>query len=571
VDRDSTTTTFKPLQDDDRQSAWYLLVAVGESSRVVPMIDGANLGFGRVSENEIALDHEGVSRRHAVFRRRGDVVLVEDLESRNGTFVNGTQITGSRRLVAGDVVSIGPASVVLATASPARSTKHVATIDELDERLDAEVERALRYHRALALVMIRFDGPAEPVAAHVDAVNQQLRRMDLCAEYGANEFALLLPETDRVAADAVAARARAAGLGIVAHVGIATFPEDGSHAGELVSIARDRLRGARAVRPRGRPTATPARGFGKHVVIADPQMHQVFEFAKRVAPLSTTVLVVGETGSGKEVVAEAVHRHSPRASSPYVRLNCASLSESLVEAELFGHEKGAFTGAVATKAGFFEAAGSGTLFLDEIGELPLNTQAKLLRVLEQHCIMRVGGTTEIPVDARLVCATNRQLELEVKNGRFREDLFFRISTFVIPVPPLRDRPAEIPLLAQQFIRELSAELADEVATISPEALALLSAYDWPGNVRELRNFIERAIVLSEGGRIEAHHFTAGFGERAQSPFVLRKRAAALDRDDVTAALDANGGNQTRAARQLGISRFSLIRLMDKFELKQKRS
>src|SRR5439155_14940732 len=168
-------------------------------------------------------------------------------------------------------------------------------------------------------------------------------------------------------------------------------------------------------------------------------------------------------------------------------LNCASLSESLVEAELFGHEKGAFTGAVGMKEGFFEVAQGGTLFLDEIGELSPSTQAKLLRVLEQRRIVRVGGTKEIVIDVRLVCATNRDLEVEVKRGRFREDLYFRISAFVIPVPPLRDRRSEIPLLAAQFARELSAELGDHPAALGPDSLALLAAYDWPGNVRELRN------------------------------------------------------------------------------------
>jgi DNA-binding NtrC family response regulator len=313
--------------------------------------------------------------------------------------------------------------------------------------------------------------------------------------------------------------------------------------------------------------------FGRRVVIADPLMKQVFELAKRVAASPITVLVVGETGVGKEVVAEAVHRLSPRASGPYVRLNCASLSESLDEAELFGHEKGAFTGAIGTKSGFFEAASGGTLFLDEIGELPPSTQVKLLRVLEQRRIVRVGGTAEVAIDVRLVCATHRDLLAEVKRGRFREDLYFRISAFAIPVPPLRDRRGEIPLLAGQFASELSAELGDHIATVGQDALAVLAAYDWPGNVRELRNVIERAVVMSGRGRIEPHHLPDKVRARSEArpagPLDVRHRVAAVEREAVVAALETNRGNQTQAARHLGISRFALIRLMEKHDLKRK--
>jgi DNA-binding NtrC family response regulator len=576
---EQTTATLAAFVDDARAASWYLIVSTGTEvrSRVVPLADAADVVFGRVAASDVQVDHEGVSRKHACFKRRGDVVTVEDLGSRNGTTVNGSAIQRARRVTAGDIVAIGPAVAIVACATAARAARQVATVGELEDRLGAEVDRAVRYHRPLALVMIRFDGPLDPVTAHVERVNSLLRRMDLLAEYTQDEFAIVLPESDRSAAEVVAARAAEAGRGITVHLGLATFPEDGSHAGELVGIARERLRGARA--PARARTSTGVRGLDSDVVVADPQMKHVFELAKRVAPSPITVLVVGETGSGKEVVAEAVHRLSPRAAEPYVRLNCASLSESLVEAELFGYEKGAFTGAIGTKTGFFEAAEGGTLFLDEIGELPLATQAKLLRVLEQRRIVRVGGTREIAIDARLVCATNRDLETEVKRGRFREDLYFRISAFVIPIPPLRDRRAEIPLLATQFARELSSEVGDHPATVSPEAHAILAAYDWPGNVRELRNVIERAVVLSGRGRIEPVHLADRLRERASSapmPAVgalldVRQKVATVERDAVVAALEAHHGNQTQAARQLGISRFALIRLMEKHDLKRSSS
>ena len=582
VSDDRTTTTYAIFSDGSPSSSWYLIVSTaGEvRSRVVPLLDGGEVSIGRVGTCTVQIDHEAVSRRHAVFRRRGDEVVVEDQGSRNGTLVNGQAAKGTRRLTAGDAVTVGPAIAIVASTSAARQSRHVATVGEFEDRLDAEIERAVRYHRPLAVLMLRFEGPPDPIGMHVERVLLQLRRMDLLAEYGTDEFALVLPETDRTAAEIVAKRAADAGRGISVHVGIATFPENGSHAGELVGEARERLRGARVSKGDGRAT-NPVPALGRQVIVADPLMKQVFELAKRVAPSPITVLVVGETGVGKEVVAEAVHKLSPRASGPYVRLNCASLSETLVEAELFGHEKGAFTGALGQKQGFFEFASGGTLFLDEIGELSPSTQAKLLRVLEQRRILRVGGTKEIAIDVRLVCATNRDLETEVRRGRFREDLYFRISAFVIPVPPLRDRRSEIPLLAAQFARELSTELGNAGASLGPEALTVLAAYDWPGNVRELRNVIERAVVLSGRGRIEPQHLPDRLRSRVPSTLAVapgmpepaaidvRQHVAKVERDTVVAALEASAGNQTQAARALGISRFALIRLMEKHDLKQR--
>ncbi len=533
------------------------------SSRVVHLDDGAALVIGRVPTSDLAIDDDAVSRRHAMVRRRDDEITIEDLESRNGTLILGAPIRGRRRLSAGDAITIGPITIVVATSSAARRTRQIATIGELEDRLEAEVDRAVRYHRPLALVMLRFEGPSEAIAAHVERVSGQLRRMDLVAEYGDDELGLVLPETDEAGAMIVAQRS-ADDPEIAVEIGIATFPTDGVHGGELVSAARARLRIPREPATRGQ---TLVRALGKHVVIADPQMTQVYELAKRVAPSPIAVLVVGETGVGKEMVAEAIHQLGPRAAGPYVRLDCASLSESLVESELFGHEPGAFTGALGKKPGFFEVASGGTLFLDEIGELPASTQAKLLRALETRRIVRVGGTAEVATDVRVVCATHRDLEAEVHRGRFRQDLLFRIGAFVIPVPPLRDRRAEIPLLAAQFARDLSAD--DQVASISPAALAILAKYDWPGNVRELRNVIERALVLSGDGRIEPQHFTDRLRDRiATSGQDVRRRVASVEREAVRAALAASDGNQTHAARQLGISRFALIRLMDKHDLKR---
>ncbi len=558
--RNDRSTTSADVYVDERpvNSSWYLIVSGSDqemSSRVVPINDTAELLFGRVDECDIKVDHDGVSRRHAKVKRRGDHVQVEDMGSRNGTLVNGTPITAPRRLAVGDVIAVGPVSAIVASSSTAKRSRQVATVSEFEDRFDAEVDRAVRYQRPLGLVMLRIEGPVELMTDHVETLVGQLRRMDVVAEYGAEELALVLPETDRDATIAVARRSAAVPVGLSAGFGTASFPEDGSHVGELIGVARDRLRGIdRDSRPAG---------AGNQPVVVDPLMEQVMALAKRVAPSTITVLVVGETGVGKEVVAEQIHRLSPRRAGPFVRLNCASLSEALVENELFG----------GSKPGFFEAASTGTLFLDEIGELPLNTQGKLLRALEQSSVVRVGSTRETPTDVRLVCATNRDLEAEVARGRFRDDLYFRISAFVIPIPPLRDRRTEIEPLALHFARELSP--AGRSATVGPEVLEVLDAYAWPGNVRELRNVIERACVMSAGSRIEPHHLPDRLLEKlahssTTAPAIdVRQRVADVERESVLDALEATNGNQTKAARKLGISRFALIRLMQKHDLNKR--
>jgi transcriptional regulator with PAS, ATPase and Fis domain len=319
--------------------------------------------------------------------------------------------------------------------------------------------------------------------------------------------------------------------------------------------------------------------MGAEVVIADPQMTRVFELVRKVADHPITVLVRGETGVGKEVVAGAIHKASSRRNGPLVRLNCASLPETLLESELFGHEKGAFTGADRRKLGFFEAAHGGTLFLDEIGEMTPALQAKLLRVLETRRIMRVGGTDEIEIDVRVICATHRDLETESRRGNFRADLFFRIGAFTILIPPLRDRSAEIEALARTFLQHATTE-QQRPPTLSPAAVLALRRYQWPGNVRELRNAIERALVLHDHGVIDVEDLPDSIREArlapeaiAATPFALdgrrdvRDHIAELERTTIAAALEACKHNQTEAAKQLGISRRTLIYRMEKHGLK----
>ncbi len=303
------------------------------------------------------------------------------------------------------------------------------------------------------------------------------------------------------------------------------------------------------------------------VVVSDPAMAQVFENVRRVAPMETTVLLLGETGVGKEIVAEQIHRQGARASGPFVRLNCGSLPESLLEAELFGHERGAFTGADRRKAGYFETASGGTLFLDEVGELGSSMQTRLLRVLEDGKFMRVGGREEIASDLRVVAATNRELERDVRTGRFRQDLYFRLSAFIIRLPPLRERPSEIELFAELFARQFGGRMKRPKLRIAADAMAALRAHDWPGNVRELRNAIEHAVVLAEDGVVTAQRLpdsVRGEPQAATASGGMRGQVAEIERRAIEDALAAEDGNQTRAARRLGISRRALLYKLDKY-------
>ena len=300
----------------------------------------------------------------------------------------------------------------------------------------------------------------------------------------------------------------------------------------------------------------------------DPSLRKVFAGLQRAAATDTTVLLEGESGTGKELFARSLHALSPRTDAPFVAINCAAIPETLLETELFGHEKGAFTGAVARKPGKFEMAHRGTLFLDEIGDLPLALQAKILRALEEKRFERVGGTASVQVDVRLVAATNRGLRAAVAGRRFREDLYFRLSVFPITVPPLRDRPGDIPLLARHFVERFCRDMKKKPLVMSPAAMEQLQSYRWPGNVRELQNCIERAVILAEGEAIQPRHLNLSFAqpaaEEAPSPWTqldisgslaeaTRRITGELERVKIEDALREAGANKGRAAELLQIS------------------
>ncbi|MEQ9497794.1 MAG: sigma 54-interacting transcriptional regulator [Deltaproteobacteria bacterium] len=320
------------------------------------------------------------------------------------------------------------------------------------------------------------------------------------------------------------------------------------------------------------------------IVLKSKKMQEVHRLIDRIARSRISVLVLGETGVGKELTAKAIHERSPRSNAPFVRLNCAALSESLIDAELFGHEKGAFTGATDSRAGLLEAAQGGTIFLDEVGEMPLATQVKFLRVLEEREVLRVGGREPIAIDVRVVSATNRDLKAEIAAGNFREDLYFRLNGISLAVPPLRERTEEILDLARLFIEDTCERDGISVPAVTPEAERVLTTYRWPGNVRELRNAMERAVLLADGA-IEVAQLPPElvdeqwptFEDTLEPPTLderherddrrLEEAMALYERQQLLAALIRTRGNQTEAADRLKISRRTLLRRLDEHDLR----
>ncbi|HYT83425.1 MAG TPA: sigma-54 dependent transcriptional regulator [Gemmatimonadales bacterium] len=296
----------------------------------------------------------------------------------------------------------------------------------------------------------------------------------------------------------------------------------------------------------------------------------VLRLAEQVAPTENTVLIQGESGTGKEVIARYIHELSARAEGPFLSLNCGALPESLLESELFGHVKGSFTGAVRDKQGLFAAARGGTFFLDEIGEMSPATQVKLLRVLQEREAIPVGGTEAIPVDVRVVAATNRDLEEDIKRGRFRTDLYYRLNVIAIHLPPLRDRREDIPIFVQAFLDRIAKEPNALQKQLAPEASDAVMAYDWPGNVRELENALERAVVLTKGETIQLAAMPDKLTERRAEPLVSERQHPnptldVIERAYITWVLQSEGGNKTRAAEVLGIDPSTLYRKLSRYD------
>ena len=329
-------------------------------------------------------------------------------------------------------------------------------------------------------------------------------------------------------------------------------------------LAEHRLLMAENLELKERLAEQESQGWGD--LIADsPAMRRVLQLIREVGPSDTPVLITGETGTGKELVARALHAASQRAGQPFLAINCGAQTETLLESELFGHERGAFTGAHKVRRGRLEMANGGTLFLDEVGDIPLKMQVDLLRVLEERRFQRVGGNRDINSDFRLICATHRDLPALVRQGAFRQDFYYRINVIGIEIPPLRERPEDIGLLATHFLKRYAAETGKPIQGISPEGLRLLNSYPWPGNVRELRNVVERAVVIGRGdsvGEAELTFLAAGT-QPGQGPLTLEE----VESGHIQRILEANRGNISQSARVLGIDRSTLTRKIKRYGLR----
>jgi two-component system, NtrC family, response regulator AtoC len=349
-------------------------------------------------------------------------------------------------------------------------------------------------------------------------------------------------------------------------VAVQISPNEPFAAGDVVLVVQEvgvqPIAGAQAA-----PRPADGRSSAIEPIVRDEAMRQLYALAARVARGTIGILLAGETGTGKEVLCEYIHATSPRGRGPLIRVNCAALADSLVEGELFGHDKGAFTGATGERKGLIEAADRGTVFLDEVGELPAALQAKLLRVLEDRAVTRVGSTAPRPIDVRFVAATNRDLESDVDAGRFRRDLYYRLAAVVLEIPPLRERPTEIEPLARAFVAAAAARLGVAALDLTDDAIAALRGHPWPGNVRELRNVVERAILVADGAidRVALRLApAAAAAPGGAAPAVLANELAELERKRILEALDTCGGNQTRAAELLGMPRRTLIKRLDEY-------
>jgi len=473
--------------------------------QIVPLTEGRTQVVGRYPPADVIVRDASLSRRHASIELRAGEVWLRDLGSSNGTWVDQRRID-RMRIEPGSEILLGGVRATVQLLSPLESRRHGFFDHDLFAReLDAEVDRSSTHSRPLALLMLQQTS-GRPLGPWLSPILQRLRPFDRVALYSADTAEVLLPEADEARATLIAEQLVGLGDGLVC--GVVTLPAHASSADELLDVARGALQSASPAQPvaRARPAAarvTAAGATSEHgeVIIADEAMRALFERAERVASTTIPVLLLGETGTGKERLAETMHHAGKRKGAPMACVNCGAIPEGLVESTLFGHEKGAFTGATRQAEGVFESANGGTVFLDEIGDLPLPAQAALLRVLENGTFQRVGSTKVHQTDVRVVSATHRDLAAMCGEGQFREDLYYRLNAMSLEVPPLRERTDDIEPLVHHFIDLANRANELDVTGIEADALELLRRYPWPGNVRELRNAVEHAVVICDTERI----------------------------------------------------------------------
>ncbi len=565
-------------------------------------LTGVSVEIGRAANATITIPDPEAAWRHCVIRPEGDRFRLVDLHTGGGTYVNGMRIA-DHVLERGDQISVGnsvfafgevpaaqdeelPASTSTARVTLLRACTLVFLFKGMVTSTQASQSELLEMH-ALSLM-----GELLPCASASILLTADERALRELAEERENGHPGLDAVVDRLLAEGpvvderqclVAVPVYASGVprgAIVVWFHPAEVEELENHleilsaVSTLAAVALENVREVQALRRENEMLQEQLHADAFGIVGRSMAMRRLIQLVQRVGPQDTTVLVLGESGTGKELVARAVHQCSPRRGKPFMAINCAALTETLLESELFGHEKGAFTGAVSQKKGKLEAAEGGTVFLDEIGELAPQLQAKLLRVLQQREFERVGSTKTLPLNVRIVAATNRDLATEVKKGAFREDLYHRLNVVALRTPSLRERPEDIPLLAEHFLRKSAQRIGRPIAGISPDAERLLIRYNWPGNVRELENAMERGVVLTESQWLmptDLPESITGSVPDAWSPDLKSTYEAAVGdakKDAILRAWEQSLGDYKEAARLLGIHPNSLLRLIRKHGLRE---
>jgi len=599
-------------ESPENQGSSFCLLVTGERLFSTHWLaDSGDLTLGSAETCQIRIDDPSVAPQHAVLHL-GRKPAIEDLKGSGGTVVDDRRLTPGESvlLTPGELITLGSVLLIFQKRMNNRP-RRIWTHGYFETRLEEECTRAEMYQKQFALLRIHCEKTL-PQSVVEETLANILRAVDIVGSYGPGEYEVLLTDAQPAGAELVRKRI----ISLLGpkdrnlRIGAASYPKDGRSA----DILSDKASEALQLSPRPKDSADIA---ASGIFTFSKAMQNLDELIKRVALSTINILIMGETGVGKDVFAERIHRLSLRNGKPLLRLNCASLSESLLETELFGHERGAFTGAVQAKPGLLETADGGTIFLDEIGELPISTQVKLLRVLEERVVLRVGSVKPKSIDVRFVAATNRDLEYEVARGTFRQDLFFRLNGISIVIPPLRERADEIGGLVQHFISESCLKTGQIPMPVpSREVLELMKRYAWPGNIRELRNVVERAVLLCDQGTITlaelpVEKMSASFAPRRivspvrtttrqadqdgdesppfeppsalsgeppddhpyqtqepespllrkrglQIPHDLQREVLARERKQIVDALSACAGNQTGAAKILGISRRTLV-------------
>ena len=484
----------------------YLVVFEGDASRKVDLPDVGQATAGRGDQCEVRLRDASASRAHARFEADANGIRLLDLGSQNGTLVNGERVTGATPLQNGDVLTISQATLVLHAPPRKFPNDPMHDAPSFRRRLDEELERALRYGRPLSVCALVIE-PA-PERAHLNSTLYRcFRRTDFAAWLSSTELLCALPEADEKGGREHARRLLTALPGLPCRVGLAFSPGDGI---DLETLLHSALDAARHVDPRqigeARVSCKQLVVDDQVVLVADPAMMRLYDLMERVAAGERPVLVCGEPGTGKELASTTLHHWSSRRLENLVTVKCGSLPDDMVEQELFGYEKGAF-GSTSSGPGVLEGTSGGTVFLDEVDQLSAAVQGKLLEVLETQTVLRVGDTFRRPVDVRVICGTHKDLEAEVKAGRFRGDLYAKLSQAMLWFAPLRDRPREVPLLARAFLAE-AARKTGHPLELTDGALRRLQEHTWPGNVFELREVIEAVSLAVKGSKVEAPHLDA---------------------------------------------------------------